>query len=100
MLGKLDYSSPSTPAGYVCKSCGASGVALFRQYQCLADYVELVCVECALSNQNMKAPDGKHSIGWLVAAVPTEDGSTFCGYTSVPDAGVEWWDRLPKKAEG
>lgn len=34
-------------------------------------------------------------IGWLVPAVPTEEGDTFWGYTSVPDAGCEWWYRLP-----
>lgn len=34
------------------------------------------------------------SIGWLVPAVPTEDGETYWGYTSVPDQGIEWWKRL------
>lgn len=37
-------------------------------------------------------------IGWRVPAVPTEDGSTFWGYTSVPDAGVRWWRDLPTRA--
>lgn len=39
-------------------------------------------------------------LGGLMPAVPTEDGSTFWGYTSVPDAGVRWWkslDSLPKE---
>ena len=35
------------------------------------------------------------SIGWLVPAVPTEEGNTFWGYTSVPYQGVYWWDNLP-----
>lgn len=35
------------------------------------------------------------SIGWLVPAIPTEDGDTFWGYTSVPQAGCAWWHRLP-----
>lgn len=37
------------------------------------------------------------TIGWRVPAVPTEDGSTFWGYTSVPQPGVEWWHRLPTR---
>jgi hypothetical protein len=34
-------------------------------------------------------------IGWRVPAVPTEEGDTYWGYTSVPDPGVEWWQNLP-----
>ncbi len=34
-------------------------------------------------------------IGWLVPAVPTKEGDTYWGYTSVPQAGVKWWERLP-----
>lgn len=40
------------------------------------------------------------SIGWMVPAVPTEDGETFWGYTSVPQAGCEWWHRLPATPSG
>ncbi len=38
---------------------------------------------------------GGDQIGWRIPAVPTEDGSTFWGYSSVPDGGVAWWKRLP-----
>jgi hypothetical protein len=42
--------------------------------------------------------DGKtDQIGWRVPAVPTEDGTTFWGYTSVPLSGVHWWQRLPTR---
>jgi len=34
-------------------------------------------------------------IGWRIPAVPTEDGDTFWGYTSVPQDGCNWWARLP-----
>lgn len=34
-------------------------------------------------------------IGWRVPAVPTEENDTFWGYTSVPQAGCEWWYKLP-----
>jgi len=38
--------------------------------------------------------DRTDQIGWLVPAVPTEDGS-FWGYTSVPPEACEWWYKLP-----
>ncbi len=34
-------------------------------------------------------------IGWLVPAVPVAEGDTYWGYSSVPDAGCQWWYRLP-----
>ena len=39
-------------------------------------------------------------IGNLVPAIPTEDGETFWGYSSVPQDGCEWWYRLPYAAGG
>jgi hypothetical protein len=36
-------------------------------------------------------------IGNLIPAVPTEDGTTFWGYTSVPLSGVRWWKSLPTR---
>ena len=34
-------------------------------------------------------------IGWRVPAVPTEENDSYWGYTSVPQAGCDWWYRLP-----
>ncbi len=34
-------------------------------------------------------------IGWRIPAVPTEEGDTYWGYTSVPAAGCTWWNALP-----
>ncbi len=34
-------------------------------------------------------------IGWRIPAVPTEDGHSFWGYTSVPQSGCNWWYKLP-----
>jgi hypothetical protein len=34
-------------------------------------------------------------IGWRVPAVPTEDGKSYWGYTSVPQPGCDWWESLP-----
>lgn len=36
-------------------------------------------------------------LGNLIPAVPTEEGDTFWGYTSTPDAGVAWWKSLPSQ---
>ena len=76
----------------------------------MACYTELVCCDCAGKSQEkdvsqIDASGSYHSeygstnqIGWRVPAVPTEDGSTFWGYTSVPEAGCVWWQRLPTRS--
>jgi hypothetical protein len=96
-VSPFKYSDPGTPEGYVCGECGVSGVHLYRDYQTFLDHLTLRCQACALKHQKRDAPDSpsEHSIGWLVAAVPTEEGDTYWGFTSVPDAGVRWWDNLP-----
>ena len=102
----FSYSDKGTPNGYVCHDCQAKGVALFREYNTFADYLTLRCTACATKNQqkNIEALGrwadfckSPHQIGHLVAAVPTEEGDTYWGYTSVPQAGVDWWNNLPKE---
>lgn len=44
--------------------------------------------------------EGGDQIGWRIPAVPTADGDTFWGYTSVTAPGVAWWRRLPLRADG
>lgn len=84
-----------TPDDYVCSECSKRGVRLYRGYS--SSFVELRCTACALKDQKRSEPDQPSacSIGWLVAAVPTEDDGFWWGYTSVPDAGVNWWNSLP-----
>lgn len=106
------YADPSSrPDHYVCTGCKAAGVKLWRQYQTFADHIELMCAACAAKDQKKDitgmTPDGLYplgknygggmtdQIGWLVPAVPTEDGETYWGYTSVPQDGVNWWRILP-----
>lgn len=106
-IGKFSYT-PQIPSGYKCSACGAVGCKLWRQYNRIASAIELLCGGCALKDQGKNGPidaDGYvhddevgarcDQIGWLVPAVPTEDGETFWGYTSVPAAGVKWWRALP-----
>jgi len=100
--GPFEYwRKGSTPKGYVCSVCGDSGVRLWRQSNTIASCIELMCRGCALKNQtgkgHMQGLEGIKTdcIGWLVPAVPTEEGNTFWGYTSVPPSGVKWWYSLP-----
>lgn len=103
--GKLNYDLDKTPRNYKCGVCGAKGVKLWRDYQTFLDNQTLRCTDCALKYrdegkggdpENKGKPwDGEStSIGWCVAAVPTEDGKTYWGYSSVPSRGVCWWWRL------
>ncbi len=43
--------------------------------------------------------DGGDQIGWRIPAVPTTDGRTYWGYSSVPEDGVRWWKSLPLSKE-
>lgn len=106
------FSYQQVPNGYICSQCGATGVKLWRNSQCCVSAVELLCGNCAIEyatsrGHKVSGPitcDGKvhdedcgqcDQIGWMVPAVPTEDGDTYWGYTSVPHAGVCWWKGLP-----
>jgi DNA-directed RNA polymerase subunit RPC12/RpoP len=93
---------------YKCAFCGAENCKLWRQSQTFAGHICLVCGPCALADQKQEGPIDaggfvydkdihQHcdQIGWLVPAVPTPDGETFWGYSSVPPEGVAWWRNLP-----
>ena len=111
MIGPVDYASKKTPFGYRCGSCHGSRCKLWRDVRMLATDVELKCGRCVcwgvygyekFINDDGKIRDKEHGLtdqigGWL-PAVPTEDGNTFWGYTSVPKAAVAWWRRLPIQA--
>ncbi len=89
---------------YRCDGCGLTGHKLWREYQTLACYTELVCASCASASQ-AKSPHSSWSgemlfvdgdqIGWRVPAVTTEDGDTFWGYSSVPADRIAWWYAMP-----
>ena len=106
----VNYAIQETPKEYKCSKCGKSHIKLWREYQTFSP--KLFCAECAAKNQKMTITimrqDGKYhdtqskdgmgytdQIGWLVPAVPDEEGVGFWGYTSVPPAGVKWWQLLP-----
>jgi hypothetical protein len=104
----VDYSKTTTPKDYKCANCGATGCKLWREYQTSSP--QLLCVDCAAKEEGKDITSmdergfrdigqglrGKtNQIGWYVPAVPDEEGIGYWGYTSVPEAGVKWWERLP-----
>lgn len=106
----MKYQDAKTPKHYRCSVCGAKQVKLWRQYQTVADAIELHCCTCAAKDQDRDISDidqdglytGSYEmrsdqIGGLVPAIPTEDGRTYWGYTSVPSLGILWWKGLPTK---
>lgn len=99
---------------YVCSGCGQVGIKLWRDYNTCADATELKCAECATPGQVAYEAGGRtggmestldddglftfrdgDQLGGMVPAVPTEEGDTFWGYSSVPSEGVLWWLALP-----
>lgn len=87
------YAEGGTPDDYVCGVCGAKGVKLWRAYQSFDP--DLHCAECVQKKTGKVLERKGHEIGWYVAAVPDEEGLGYWGYTSVPEAGVNWWEALP-----
>lgn len=97
VMTPFSYDGPP-PYEYRCQQCGGKRCRLYRDYNTLARYTRILCTTCAEtagSEPRKVDPNRPDSIGWMVAAVPTEDGSTFWGFTSVPQPGVTWWRRLP-----
>lgn len=108
-MGPCDYSG-GAPRGYQCGTCGATCVKLWREYQAAMTGQELYCAKCAVKKAGggeevdedgrWRAPDADYktdTVSWRVPAVPTAEGDTFWGYTSVPPEGVAWWKRLPTR---
>lgn len=123
-IAPFDYALAAAPSGYHCGQCGAQGVKLWRDYNTFLCFQSLLCGACACAEQSnleraftvtevdggkvrvTEHPDrhgmnvfGGDQIGCRVPAVPTSDGSTFWGYTSVPADGVSWWFSLPLTVE-
>lgn len=93
-LGEFSYDLNVPPPAYSCADCGVFGPKLWRESH--TSHVILRCAMCAAACAG-RVPDLTDSdqIGSYVPAVPDEDGTSWWGYTSVPQAGVEWWYRLP-----
>lgn len=88
----FNYDLDTAPPAYACHACGLHGAKLWRESHVSA--VELRCVACVggASHDVLAESD---QINGHVPAVPAEDGDGWWGYSSVPQAGCEWWYRLP-----
>lgn len=102
----VNYQSKKTPSAYVCAECHATGVKLWRESHTFRP--TMLCINCLCKKNNIDvdtvAQDGMRNdemfgrtdqIGGFLPAVPDEEGQGFWGYTSVPQAGVNWWKQLP-----
>jgi len=110
---KKAYDEKTEQINYQCTHCGAKGCKLWRDYNTFLCALDLYCVNCAGANQKKDVSevraDGKRpfqvvegghvhytdQVGWLVPAATTADGTTFWGYSSVPEDRVQWWKDLP-----
>jgi hypothetical protein len=91
------YSDGKAPDWYRCSGCGAHGCKLWRGYNTFLDHLNLLCMSCEEDDADEPVALGRYStdqVGHDVPAVPAEDGHTYWGYTSVPEAGVTWWKGL------
>ncbi len=91
----FSYDTQTTPRDYVCTVCVAQGVRLYRRSHVVLEAIFLYCTRCASDHQRCQPTQNDTQIGIFVAAVPTEDESSYWGYSSVPERGVQWWQRLP-----
>lgn len=101
------YLSPVPPVHYICGKCGAVNVKLWRDYMTFLDSLVLHCARCAALAEKadistidpLGLRTGDHGttdqIGNYVPAIPTEDGLSYYGYTSVPPEAIKWWQDLP-----
>lgn len=106
----IDYSSGNTPPDYQCTVCGKSDVKLWRELGVLLP-TPLYCTQHAAEHEersiidmdaNGTIPDQftgtpTDCIGNFGPAVPTEDGTSYWSYTSIPSAGIAWWQALPNQ---
>jgi hypothetical protein len=63
-MAPFSYDDKSTPQGYMCGDCGASGLRLYRLYQTFLDRQELRCVDCACKHQEQRAAALESVLGW------------------------------------
>jgi hypothetical protein len=107
----VDYATSVVPEAYRCGACGTVGCKLWREYNTFLDSQSLRCCDCAGKEEKKDVrtidDDGRikeesfgrcDQIGSRIPAVPTEEGDTFWGYSSVPNAGARWWKCLPTRA--
>jgi hypothetical protein len=119
----VDYSTGWCSDEYKCMDCGANGVKLYRIAACSC--IELRCIDCVGKESSVDVSDADEhgkvwsdmfgirtdQIGGMLPAIPGEFKvsygestvlhATWCQYTCVPQAGIDWWYTLPlRKGQG
>lgn len=104
---KVDFPIASRP--YVCSECHEGGIKLWRNSVIDRSSVVLWCGPCALGKLGIDGTIDNHGnlngsdqlyrresgYGSRLPAVPAQGGTSFWGYSSVPEDRVGWWRRLP-----
>lgn len=103
---KTDYNSDAVAPDYRCAECGVTGVKLWRLW--IIGAWHITCARCTAAPKQIDisgmTPHGQipgryipltDQLNDRIPAIPTEKGDTWCGYTTVPQAGIAWWCRLP-----
>lgn len=106
---RIDYSKPPRFNNYHCASCAAGGVKLWRLVYAANTTIGLKCARCLASaagaSTTQISPDRLARItdaidpGQVEPAIPADmDGGAayaYWGVSSVPQAGLDWWQSLP-----
>lgn len=94
----LNYLSDKIPNTYYCHFCKKTNCKLWREYNTFLNNLSLYCYDCIKIKRKTEGVDylwgNSDQLGGLVPAIPTEDETTYWGYTSVPLNGVRWWHLL------
>ena len=104
LVKKFDYSLAVIPTDYKCGHCGVVSCKLCREFNSPSSFIVLRCTSCAEVNQRRMHEAGWQSlfsqqcddqIGVFIPAVPKEDGLSYWSYIKIPQAGLDWWNKLP-----
>lgn len=113
----VDYATGWVGDEYKCIDCGVHGIKLWRIAACSC--IQLRCIDCVGKKDNIDVSDVDENgtildpdflirtdqIGSMLSAIPDEfkiyyGSSTiphisWWQYTCVPQAGIDWWEKLP-----
>ncbi len=85
------YKTGGLPDGYVCSTCRAKGIQLFRLMGTVNDSSKYCCQECIAAQQTSKNPN----TGQWVPALPDLDCDTCRSLYRTPHEKYWWFILLP-----
>ncbi len=102
IIGMFNYADLPIPGDYKCDHCGADKVKLWINQ--LAENINiLLCAKCSENHQKIGREDNWKSlfsvgegvqIGWMTPAVPIGGEDAYWLFTSIPEEGMRWWEKL------